>query len=126
VADHVDDLRAVLTAEGVERCAVVGFSAGVRLALQAAHDLPGNVAALVTIAGLGGEPAGVVRLALAAERLARRLGARRRGEALRWVTRAPRGRRWLLGALRRTGVVGAAVDDEVLEGIVDALGTVDL
>jgi pimeloyl-ACP methyl ester carboxylesterase len=126
VSDHVDDLCAVLAAEHVDRCAVVGLGAGVRLALEAARELGERLLGVVTIAGLTGPTAGMVRLAVAAERLARRLGARRRGEALRWLVRAPRGRRWLLGALRRTGVVGVGIEDDVLEGLADALGTVDL
>jgi pimeloyl-ACP methyl ester carboxylesterase len=54
---HVDDLRAVLDAQQVERGWLVGSSAGGRVALDAALTFPERVAGLVLLApAIGGAP----------------------------------------------------------------------
>ena len=54
---HVEDLISVLDAAGVERAALVGTSAGGRIAIQAALERPERVSALVlAVSGLAGHP----------------------------------------------------------------------
>lgn len=53
----VEDLVSVLDAAGVERAALVGTSAGGRIAIQAALEYPERVSALVlAVSGLAGHP----------------------------------------------------------------------
>ncbi|MBI4510406.1 MAG: alpha/beta hydrolase [Deltaproteobacteria bacterium] len=54
LADHVDDARAVLDAEGIGRAALVGWSMGVQVCLDFAATLPSRVTGLVLLNGTYG------------------------------------------------------------------------
>ncbi|WP_247600163.1 alpha/beta fold hydrolase [Mycobacterium intracellulare] len=54
ISDHADDLFAVLDYYGVERAAVIGWSAGVNIAFEAALREPQRVAGVLAVAGVPG------------------------------------------------------------------------
>ncbi len=49
--DHVRDLEAIAAAEGLERFLLAGWSMGVQIALEFAHQFPARVQALILING---------------------------------------------------------------------------
>lgn len=54
VADHVDDLIAVMDAEGLEQAVLASWSVGVNVAFEAARLHPDRVAGLLAVAGVPG------------------------------------------------------------------------
>jgi pimeloyl-ACP methyl ester carboxylesterase len=54
LADHVDDMVAVMDAAGIERAAVVGWSIGVSVAFELARRYPERVASLLVLGGVAG------------------------------------------------------------------------
>lgn len=54
IADHVDDMLAVMDAAGIERAVVVGWSVGVAVAFEAARRAPERVASLLVLGGVAG------------------------------------------------------------------------
>jgi 3-oxoadipate enol-lactonase len=54
IADHVDDMLAVMDAAGIERAVVVGWSVGVAVAAAAARRAPERVAAMLLLGGTAG------------------------------------------------------------------------
>jgi len=54
ISDHADDLFAVLDAYGVDRAVVIGWSAGVNIAFEAALREPQRIAGVLAIAGVPG------------------------------------------------------------------------
>lgn len=54
IADHVDDMFAVMDAAGIERAAVVGWSVGVAIAFEAARRAPERVSSLLVLGGVAG------------------------------------------------------------------------
>jgi 3-oxoadipate enol-lactonase len=54
IADHTDDLFAVMDSYGVERAVVIGWSAGVNVAFEAALRHPKRIAGVLAIAGVPG------------------------------------------------------------------------
>jgi pimeloyl-ACP methyl ester carboxylesterase len=65
IADHAEDLLAVLRHAGGEPALVIAWSMGVQVAVEAALAEPERVAGLVLVAGAPGDPlAGVLNLAL--------------------------------------------------------------
>jgi pimeloyl-ACP methyl ester carboxylesterase len=56
VADHTADAIAVLDDAGVERCALIGWSMGVQVALELFARHPDRVASMVLVNGVSGQP----------------------------------------------------------------------
>ncbi len=54
IADHVEDMVAVMDAAGIERAAVVGWSIGVAVAFELARLHPDRVASLLVLGGVAG------------------------------------------------------------------------
>lgn len=54
IADHVDDMVAVMDAAGIERATVVGWSIGVSVAFEVARRFPDRVASLLVLGGVAG------------------------------------------------------------------------
>ncbi|MDI3313128.1 MAG: alpha/beta hydrolase [Mycobacterium sp.] len=54
IADHADDLFAVLDHYGVDRAVVIGWSAGVNVAFEAALREPRRIAGVLAVAGVPG------------------------------------------------------------------------
>ena len=58
ISDHTDDLFAVMDSYGVERAVVIGWSAGVNVAFEAAVRQPQRIAGVLAV---GGVPGGYLR-----------------------------------------------------------------
>ena len=93
IEDHVDDVVALMDAEGVERAVVVCWSIGVNIGFELAQRHPDRVAGLMAVAGVPGGTfrsiGGLIRLPKAlrkplAVNAAR--GLRSIGPALTWLT----------------------------------------
>lgn len=121
VADHVDDLLAVLDAAQVERAVVAGWSIGVNVAFEAARRAPDRVTGLLAVAGVPGGsfssiggPLGLPRVLRAPLATLAARGTGLAGPALSVVTpRLPVDRR-LARLLQVTGLVGPAARTEHL------------
>lgn len=136
VEAQLGDLLAVLAAEKVERCSVIGWSAGVRIALEAFHALPGRIESLVLIGGNAGRTferlcmlADLIHVAGRAGKV-RRLPLRSlsRTPSLRAIVRAASssiGRQWIDRSLRAFGVVGPTMEPADLDPLLEAFATVD-
>jgi pimeloyl-ACP methyl ester carboxylesterase len=116
VADHADDLDAVLESAGGGPAVLMGWSMGVQVAVAYALDRPDAVAALVLVSGAPGDPlAGVLHtgasrvLVPPVARLVEAVPGPF-GLALRGVTGAPR---TAARALRCAGVLADPVDLDV-------------
>jgi pimeloyl-ACP methyl ester carboxylesterase len=125
---HVRDLEAILAAEAVTRASLVGWSMGVQVLLEAFRRLPGVAENLVLLNGTAGRPLdtlsplpgmkivlpSLVRLARRAHALATKVARSASGqpEAVAW--------------LKRTGLIGPALDDAVLLELVDAFSALDM
>ncbi|APR79883.1 Alpha/beta hydrolase fold-1 precursor [Minicystis rosea] len=125
---HVQDLHAILAAEKIERVALVGWSLGVQVALETFRRAPGRISGLVLINGTYGRPldtltplpgvGAVIPPILDVLRRAHPLATR--------VTRRTLGRPGAAAWLKRLGIVGKALDDEVLAELIEALGELEL
>lgn len=121
IEDHVDDLVALMDAEGVERALVVCWSVGVNIGFELAQRHPDRVAGLMAVAGVPGGTfrsiGGLIRLPRAVRKplaVSAARGMRSIGPALTWLTpRLPVNRRvaWLLA---HTGVFAPAARPELL------------
>lgn len=54
ISDHTDDLFAVMDSYGIERSVVIGWSAGVNVAFEAALREPHRIAGVLAVAGVPG------------------------------------------------------------------------
>ena len=127
VATHVDDLEAVLEATGVERAAFVGWSMGVQVVLELYERRPELVSHLVLINGTWGRPFETVALPLAARLVPTLVRELRRfsnvgGRVLRRASRWPETALWL----KRLGMVGSTLDEELFKEIAAEFGAIDL
>ena len=92
ITDHVDDMVAVMDAEGIDRALVACWSIGVNIAFEMAQRHPDRVAGIMAVAGV---PGGTFSTMGGPLRIPRRLrrplaigfarGARRAGPAIDWV-----------------------------------------
>jgi pimeloyl-ACP methyl ester carboxylesterase len=128
VASHARDARAVLDHEGVGRCAVVGWSMGVPVALELFAQAPSQVASLVLVGGAARAAwtQGSVRslpalLVLKALRLMRRRphAAHR---LLRLGLQSPEAFTWA----RRLGLMGEQISSDLFARMTAALLEFDL
>ena len=55
VADHTDDLIAVMDGYGIKRAVVIGWSLGVNVAFEAAQRDPKRIAGVLAVAGVPAE-----------------------------------------------------------------------
>ena len=54
ISDHTDDLFAVMDSYGVDRSVVIGWSAGVNVAFEAAVRQPQRIAGVLAVGGVPG------------------------------------------------------------------------
>ena len=54
ISDHTDDFFAVMDSYGVDRAVVIGWSAGVNIAFEAAVRQPPRIAGVLAVAGVPG------------------------------------------------------------------------
>ncbi|WP_437747707.1 alpha/beta fold hydrolase [Sorangium sp. So ce1504] len=128
VANHVRDLEAILAVEGIRHGALMGWSVGVQVALEAFRRLPGFAANLVLLNGTYRRPLetmgplpGLGRLfppfvAFAAR--AHTLAAR--------VTRSTFGPPDAVLWLKRMGLLGKTLDSEAFAELVQPFGQLDM
>jgi len=117
---QLDDLEAVLRAEEVDRMAMLGWSMGVQVALEAYRRAPERIVSLVLINGVAGCPRGARGAMRYAVRLMGRLvGLSAHGKhAVSWATRTASRRQRVADLLQRTGLMGSSVDPERLAELV--------
>ncbi len=127
IARHVDDLEALLAAEGVARAALVGWSMGVQVCLEASHRRPELAPAMVLLNGTFGRPLdtavprGWERLIPGALELAQaHAGALE--QVVRKLSRQPE----FVGLLKRVGAMAETVDEAEFATVVDTFGTLDV
>lgn len=128
VERHVQDLEAILLAEGIDRASLIGWSMGVQVVLEAFRRLRGLARNLVLLSGTFGRPLdtlsplpgarvvlpSLVRAAQLAHGLATQMTRRAAGQ--------PEFAAWL----KRTGLIGPTLDDEVFAELVHAFGQLDM
>lgn len=127
VPTHVDDLQEVLAATGIERAAFMGWSMGVQVVLELYERHPERVSHLVLINGTYGKPFETVALPLAARVvpvLVRQL-RRFHGVGGRVLSRASRWPETVLW-LKRLGLVGGTLDEELFKELAAEFGGIDL
>ncbi len=127
VPAHVDDLQLVLEATGIERAACMGWSMGVQVLLELYARDPGRIENLVLLNGTFGKPLGSVAIPLADRVIPAVVDRVRRHHALgeRVLRRASH---WpeTVGWLKRLGLVGNTLDEELFREIAQHFGSVDL
>jgi len=125
---HVRDLQAILAAEGIEHASLVGWSMGVQVVLEAFRMLPGVARNLILLCGTYGRPLdtlsplpgakmvlpSLVEVATRAHALATQMTRR--------ATAQPEALAWL----KRIGLIGPTMDDEVFAELVHAFGALDM
>jgi pimeloyl-ACP methyl ester carboxylesterase len=128
MAAQLDDLKAVLSAEHLERVSLVGWSMGVQVALEAYAAMPDRIASLVLINGTASRPLDRLGAVPGHGRLVRWLVslAARGNPVLAAVVRTRARRRRLATLLLRLGIVAESVDGELFDRLVADLGDLDL
>jgi pimeloyl-ACP methyl ester carboxylesterase len=127
VGAHVDDLEEVLDVTGIERAAFMGWSMGVQVVLELYERHPERVSHLVLVNGTYGRPFETVAVPLAARvvpTLVRQL-RRFHGVGGRVLSRASRWPETVLW-LKRLGLVGGTLDEELFKELAAEFGGVDL
>lgn len=77
VQDHVEDVIALMDAEGIDRAVFLGWSMGVNIACEAALKHPSRVAGVMGVAGVPGDTFGaILGLVPLPKKLRRNLGLR--------------------------------------------------
>jgi pimeloyl-ACP methyl ester carboxylesterase len=127
VAKHADDLDRVLEALGIARAAFAGWSMGVQVVLELYERRPELVSHLVLINGTFGRPLDSTTLPLSSRIVPGAVDQVRRihelaSSFLRRASRWPETVMWL----KRLGVVGSTMDEELFREIAAEFGGVDL
>lgn len=128
VPRHVEDLAAVLEAEGIEHAALVGWSMGVQVCIEACRQLPGVPRALVLLSGTFGRPLDTaVPIPLGRKLADRALEVAERyalplTSAVRTVARQPE----FVGWLKRAGLMAETVDEAEFAEVVGLFATLDI
>lgn len=127
VAAHVDDLERVLSELGLERAAFMGWSMGVQVILELYERRPELVSHLVLINGTYGKPLATTGVPLSARIVPPAVDQIRRfhelgSGLLRRATLWPETVLWL----KRLGIVGATLDEDVFREVAAEFGSVDL
>ncbi|MFT3765329.1 MAG: alpha/beta hydrolase [Minicystis sp.] len=125
---HVQDLHAILAAEGVERAALVGWSLGVQVVLEAFRRVPARVTSLVLINGTYGRPLDTLTpLPGAGAVIPPLLDVLRRAHGVATqVTRRTLGRPEAVTWLKRLGLIGKTLDDAVFAELCSSFARLDL
>jgi pimeloyl-ACP methyl ester carboxylesterase len=128
VEKHVRDLQAILAAEGIESASLVGWSMGVQVVLEAFRSVPGLARSLVLLNGTYGRPLdtlsplpgakAVLPSLVRAARLAHGIAT----QMTRRATGQPESVTWL----KRMGLIGPTLDDEVFAELVHAFQQLDM
>lgn len=124
---HVDDLEAVLRAESIERAALMGWSMGVQVCLEATQRMPSLAAVLVLLNGTFGRPLdtavpqGFSRALPHALDLAQKYAA----PLGRWVRRASTQPEFV-SVLKRFGMISDTVDEQEFGVVVNMFGSLDV
>jgi pimeloyl-ACP methyl ester carboxylesterase len=128
MARQLQDLQAVLAAEGLGRVALVGWSMGVQVALEACARMPERVRSLVLINGTASRPLDWLGSVPGHGLLVSRLVglAAHGGPLLAALVRSAARRRRLAGGLLRLGIVAESMDAELFDRLVADLGDLDL
>ncbi|MFO0556294.1 MAG: alpha/beta hydrolase [Polyangiaceae bacterium] len=125
---QVEDLRAVLAKENVQRAALVGWSMGVQVCLEAARRMPELPAVLVLLNGTFGRPLDT----LAPSRVSRwalshALGwVERHGASLEPAIRRASSQPEFVPWLKRMGLMADSLDEAEFGEVVQMFGDLDL
>jgi pimeloyl-ACP methyl ester carboxylesterase len=125
---HVRDMFEVLDAAKVDRAVLVGWSMGVQVSLEALKRRPDLARGLVLLNGTFGRPFRTLPGGIIAQRVVPQviLGLRRyhglTSSALRRVVGWPETIAWL----KRLGMIGPTIDEDVFTDTVAAFGTMDM
>jgi pimeloyl-ACP methyl ester carboxylesterase len=127
VPAHVDDLERVLAAMGIERAAFIGWSMGVQVMLELYERRPQLFSHFVLLNGTYGRPFETVALPFAASILPLVVRRARRfhglgSTLLRRATRWPETVLWL----KRLGLVGATLDEDLFRDMAADFGSLEL
>ena len=128
VARQVDDLFAVLDTLGVTSATLLGWSMGVQVSLEALRRRPALATSLILLNGTFGRPFETLPLGVVAAHLvprALRLLRRFHGVSARTVRTVGA---WpeTIGWLKRLGVVGPTLDEDVFAEVVAAFASMDM
>jgi pimeloyl-ACP methyl ester carboxylesterase len=124
---HVDDLERVLEETGIERAGFIGWSMGVQVILALFERRPEMVENLTLINGTYGKPLETVGIALSSRVIPSAVEQLRRihGVAsglLRRASKWPETVMWM----KRLGLVGSTLDEELFREIAGEFGKLDL
>lgn len=128
IDDHVDDLQAILDAEKIDRAAFVGWSMGVQVNFELYRRRPELFAALVVLNGTFGRPwESALDLPAMKHVIPRVLGVARQlhglaSPVMRRAAQWPEVVTWL----KRVGMVGETLDEEVFAELAHSFGDMDL
>lgn len=127
VPKHVEDLRAILQKEGVARAAIVGWSMGVQIALEAFRQLDITANLVLMNGGYGRPLQSLTPISALRPMLPALVNVARRvhGLGARAAHRATLGPE-TIARLGRVGFLGATPDAKVLAELMRELGTLDL
>jgi pimeloyl-ACP methyl ester carboxylesterase len=128
VERHVGDLQAILNAEGVESAALIGWSMGVQVVLEAFRTLKGLAKSLVLLSGTYGRPLDTLSPLPGAKAVLPSLirAARHAHGIATQVTRRATSLPEAVGWMKRMGLIGPTLDDEVFAELVHAFGQLDM
>jgi pimeloyl-ACP methyl ester carboxylesterase len=127
VGAHVDDLERVLESTGIERAAFLGWSMGVQVVLELYERRPEVVSHLVLVNGTYGKALDTIAMPLAS-RVVPRVVARARSfhdigsRVLKRASHWPETVLWL----KRLGLAGATLDEELFRELAIEFGTLDV
>lgn len=127
VGAHVDDLERVLEATGIERAPFLGWSMGVQVVLELYERRPEVVSHLVLVNGTYGKALDTIALPLAS-RVVPRVVSRARSfhdigsRVLKRASQWPETVLWL----KRLGLAGATLDEELFRELAIEFGTLDV
>lgn len=127
VPTHVSDLETVLETAGIERAAFIGWSMGVQVLLDLYERRPELISHLVLINGTFGKPFETVAVPLAARVVPLLVDQVQRfhhsgSRFLRRATQWPETVLWL----KRLGIIGSTVDEDLFREIATDFGSLDL
>lgn len=128
VERHVCDLQAILAAEGIERASLIGWSMGVQVVLEAFRRLRGVARNLVLLSGTFGRPLDTLSPLPGARVFLPSLvrAARHAHGFATQMTRRAAGQPEFAAGLKRMGLIGSTLDDEVFEELLHAFGQLDM